>query len=427
MYNYPIKHNDIITSDIIPFDSFDTAIKLTLKTDKIMPITGPFYNKKDSTIYLSLIAGQIAKSKPRFRPLMPSIISISRNEIKNEMVNITFNETNSVFKDTIIDIQDFTLFDFVPRIVPLNNETFVADFTFAKSFVTYNCNKKKKKLIPSFPYFLDPDPIFSMSIKTKDIAKVYNAQHAFFSSMNSNYLYREMNIPYLFIKNNDTLITNTRRLILYNKSPEIAASGIVDEDLNGFHAGQLKDTLYTIDLEKSAMDRRNFILYKYTFTKKSEEVGFYKPNNSLVLNNKFGDYTTYIKEMRPSLTNSDTIALLPTYSACGTCVDILGSFLSTIQTNNFTSKPFIMVNSNVFQGEKFLKDFNFTLQDYIVQDSSSKMLNYMAHPNSFGFFIKDTYGYRFEKIKYDDLEYLFKFLNPKVKIIQGICVPKKDY
>ena len=51
--------------------------------------------------------------------------------------------------------------------MPLNSETFVADFTFANSFVTYNCNKKKKKLIPSFPSFLDPDPIFSMSIKTK--------------------------------------------------------------------------------------------------------------------------------------------------------------------------------------------------------------------------------------------------------------------
>lgn len=51
----------------------------------------------------------------------------------------------------------------------------------------------------------------------------------------------------------------------------------------------------------------------------------------------------------------------------------------------------------------------------------------MAHPNSFGFFIKDSYGYRFEKIPYDNLEYLFKFLNPKVKIAQGICVPKKDY
>jgi hypothetical protein len=236
-----------------------------------------------------------------------------------------------------------------------------------------------------------------------------------------------MNIPYLLIKNNDTLIANTRRLILYNKTPKIKATGIVDENLNGWHVGHLNDTIYTIDLEKSAMDRRNFILYKYTFNKKSEEVGFYKTNNSFELNNKFGDYTAYIKEMRPSLTNLDTIALLPTYSACGTCVDLLGSFLNSIQTNNFTSKPFIMVNSNVFQGENFLKDFNFTLQDYIVQDSSSKMLNYMAHPNSFGFFIKDTYGYRFEKIKYDDLEYLFKYLNPNVKIIQGICVPKKDY
>jgi hypothetical protein len=167
MYNYPIKHKNIITSDILPFDSFDSAIKLSLEKDVIMSITGPFYNKKDSTIYVSLIAGQESNSKPRFRPLMPSIISISRNKIKNEIVNITFNETNSVFKDTLIDIPDFTLFDFVPRIVPLNSETFVADFTFANSFVTYNCNKKKKKLIPSFPSFLDPDPIFSMSIKTK--------------------------------------------------------------------------------------------------------------------------------------------------------------------------------------------------------------------------------------------------------------------
>lgn len=353
--NYLIKSKNIITSDILPFDSFEAALYLSLKKDLIMPMTGPFFNHKDSTIYLSLAAGQSMKKIARYKPFMPGMISISRNKTENEIIDITFNETNTVFKDYIPNISDITLFNFVPRIALISNESFLADFTFANSFIKYNCNSKKKELIPCIPSFLDPNPLFSISIKTKEIAKVYAAQYALFTDLNSKFIYREMNIPYLLVKNKDTIIANTRRLILYDKNPEIKASGIVNEDLIGWHVGHLNDTVYTLDIERSAMDRSNFILYRYTFSKKSEEIGYYKPNNSFDVNDKFGDYTGYITELDASLTNLDTIALLPTYSACGTCADLLGSFLNTIQTNNLTSKPFIMVNSNVFQGENFFK------------------------------------------------------------------------
>lgn len=427
-YAYRITDTNFIQESIIPLDSFSNNQKITLYkyrmvSNEIMTVPG------EDAIVLPIDAGGFSKDYKDLRTTTKSLLKVYRDSSKgNDFLDVRFSMVNNLFNDSLNRFCFKWGFLYWPTLNKIDEHRFIVTYGLGTSFVLYNTENDKSEVIKAFPEFLNPDPALFMNHDTRDKREVYYFAKIF-SNDGSGYLYRKVNIPlHLSDSQSTTFTDHTERFIVYSKAPEIEVVGIIDEEINGRVVGiDGNDYMYVLDIEASAASDSLFYVKKYKIIKGTKGRGYYKPSFIRKKNENKGNYSKYLSQIDRKLLQQDTIPLLCTFGVCGTCIVKLGLFLQGVQDNNMVTRPLVLISSNKFQGNKYYQDYSLGKINGVFRDSTSALLTYMDHPGAFGYFIKSENGYRFEKVHIDELDRLFYFINPKLRLVGDICVPYKQY
>lgn len=414
-----------LSRDKISIDSLRKNMKL-VRYKTSFGTGRPFCNMQSGILLIPLITGSDNAKYGDLRSVAKCILKVNLKDETSELLDISFSMVNSVFNDSFSVECAGSLFNFTPSIEQLDDSTALVYFKIAKDFVAYNSESDSIYTVNGFPNFLNHDSNLFVNKSTTDMESVYS-YIGMYNNLHSDYLIRRIKIPLWDSSSKSSLNRSERRYIVYEKKPNLKAIGIIDEDINGYIIGIDGDNnIYVCDRKLSDKNPDNFIIRKCQIVLISKSYGFYTPSLKKSSKSKKGEYADYLFEISPDLIKNDTIPLLVNYAACGPCIAKLGIYMEGLDNNNLKSKPSILVSSSNFQRDKFYNDYHITSVNGIFSDTTSLLLNYMEHPNAFGYFIKEKNNYRFEKVSINDLDKLFKFINPKIKMAGKVCIPIKD-
>ena len=376
--------------------------------------------KSDTTVFMPVYNGDLVNHYDgQYRPLKNCIIPISTQfrKTKLDSMDITFSKVNSIFNDSIITSDDFYTLTRC-RTTTITDSTFIVTFSGSKHLVEYNFNSRKTKVnLLELPLSEHSDLLMNKSsTKLSDILK--------FTSMRGNskskYFYRALNVP---TKVNEKSPPDYREFLYDRQFKMIGAFNLrlFQKCIRGIE----DDVLISFDKSRSIQDSNWMYFYKYKIMKTNEKC----PQDSFLSVKLDGDEISpykiqnYLNDLKLLDQDLDTIPFLISNNYCPTCVVKIGEFIKTIQTLNYSFKPFILHTENKEAYAHFKSDFQIRNDSLIYIDTLNNFSR-LDKKVEIGLLLKQSEGnYYFKSFKVDELEELLAYICPKVRIVKGFCVP----
>lgn len=411
-YDYVLSHKDFLVKKEVSIDSLSSNPDL-LYSKKNLGFGNPVFLEFDKSLLLPVISGSSDGYDQGLYSITEKVVRIN-SERKSDLLDISYSILDSTFNSSIPNSEIDNIFNFLPYLTPFDSLRALISFSINGDFIEYNCENGTRKMVTGFPNFFYPDTSLLVSYSTRRLEDVYTF-HNFNTNPRSSFILRFVGIPRSSgIK--DVKVPKEYRYIVYSKDPAIKAIGIISDFIDG-HVVHIDDneTVYICNRTKSDTSRNLFYISECKLVELGQENDFFNLDCSPYskISNKLSDYLSQVDK---SLLEQDTIPLFFTFASCGPCVDKLGETLIRIKKNNLVMKPSIIVTRNAFQLEGFNHNFEVSSVKGLSIDTNAVFLNYMSHPNSFGYLIKNEEDYRFEPVKIDDLDNILNFVYPIQKI-----------
>jgi hypothetical protein len=374
----------------------------------------------DTTVFIPVYTGDLVnKHNGQFRSQKNCIIPLSTFHRKNilDSLDISFSKVNSIFNDSFFSSDDFYTMTEC-RTTANSDSTFIVSFVGSNHVVEYNYNSRKTKVhLLELPLSERSDLLVNM--KTRRLDEVLDFGNMC-GNKNSNYFYRGIAVPFVVNKKSSTDF----RHFLYDRQFKMIGAfntRIFYKLIRGIEA----DVFISFDKSRSLKDSNWMYFYKYKIIETNETChsDSFLSVNLMEFERPSYNSENYLSDLKIIENDLDSIPVLICDNYCPTCIHKIGEFIKTIQTLNYSFKPFIIQTGSTKAFNQFISDYQIQNDPRIYIDSLN-LFSKLNRKEEMGLFLKQSKeNYYFKPLKVDELEDLLMYICPRVKIVKGFCIP----